>query len=121
MHIKNLIISIQSTQVMQNFENLRRRTRADVEGTTNSLRSQLVIHQNALYEIVSSLLKGKGESRPMCVKWLCEAVALNVEAEKERPDRTKKSSNTFLINVSYVMLRLAAPFIMDKEKRGMIK
>jgi len=111
----------EAQSVKDNYENLRRRTRADVEGRTNTMRTQLVSYQAILTDTVMALLKGQGEARAKTVAWLCDSLALNAEAEKERPNPALKSTDTFLFNLGVVLLRLSGPFILDEKKKGLVR
>lgn len=105
-------------QVLSQFQNLRTRTRADVDGQVAASRAALQRHHQVLVSLLETMLKAGGAMRAKTVGWLCEALALNVEAEKERPDRRVKSSDTFLMNLASVLLHMAGKFVSDPKKRA---
>lgn len=110
--------SAEDPQVLGQFENLRTRTRADLESTVNGARAALHAHHGVLVSLLETLLRVKdGGVKEKVVGWLCEALALNVEAEKGRPDPRKKASDVFLINLASVLLRMAGRFVSDPKKR----
>ena len=78
-------------------------------------------HQAALTELLTTMLKAGGVCKARTVQWLCESLALNVEAEKSRPNEGLKSSDTFLINLGAVLLSMCGNFVGDEKKRGMVE
>lgn len=105
---------------MSAFENSRTRPRVEMENATSAFRAQLTAHQRCLGDLMLAMLKGAGRSKPATIAWIAESLALNAEADKEQPDPRKKSSSSFLFNLSAVLLRLSAPFISDAKKRAAI-
>jgi hypothetical protein len=105
-------------QVLAQFENLRTRTRPDIDGKVNSSRALLQRHHAVLVDLLEAMLRAGGVLRQRTVAWLGEALALNVEAEKERPNPRIKSSDTFLLNLASVLLHMAGKFVTDPKKRA---
>lgn len=105
-------------EVYNQFENLQRRSKAEVTGKLNGLRQQLRAHQAALTDLVTALLKAGGPCRSQTVLWIAQALALNLEAEKSRPNEGIKSSDTFLVNVGAVLLGMAGNFVGEEKKRA---
>lgn len=96
----------------------QRRTRADVDGKLSTLRTQLKGHQTMLFDLITAMLKAGGQLRAKTVQWIAESLALNIEAEKERPNPQIKSSDAFLINLGAVLLSCSSNFILDPKKRA---
>ena len=105
-------------QVLAQFENLRTRSRGDVESKVSASRAALHRHHAVLVDLLESMLRAGGACRAKTVGWLCEALALNVEAEKERPNARVKSSDPFLLNLAAVLLHMAGRFVADPKKRS---
>lgn len=81
-------------------------------------RAALRQHHATLVELLEAMLKAGGALRRKTVGWLCEALALNVEAEKERPNPRVKASDAFLLNLASALLAMAGKFVHDPKKRN---
>jgi hypothetical protein len=110
----------ENPSVLSAYENIRTKPRSEVENRTSAFRAQLTSHQRVLGDLLLTMLKGGGRARSMTLQWIAESLALNAEADKERPDASKKSGAPFLFNLSIALLRLSSPFIADEKKRATV-
>lgn len=102
--------------VSQAFHGVARRDRRDIDNTVSSMQSQLQVAQSSACDLITQLLKAGPEPRQAVVAWMSEALQLNSGAEGSRPDPLKVASESFLINLSVVLLKLSMPFVTDPEK-----
>jgi len=91
-----------------------------VERATSTQRRQLRNHQEACCQLVMALVKAGPDARSKVMKWFIDALLVNVGASAMRPDATKVSSTSLLLNVSVVLLKLCDPFVDDERKIKLI-
>lgn len=95
---------------------VHRQTKPVYESNIQSLRSKMKFAQSSGCDILLALLKAGGVSKDTALKWLTDAIAWNVEAEKGHPSQLLSSSSGFLINLGVVLLSLSKPVFSDLEK-----
>jgi hypothetical protein len=100
--------------------NVLRQSMSSVEQASNQQRQQLRIYQGACYQLVMSLIKGGPQARGQVMQWLVDCMLVNPGAAAMRPDTTKISSQTMLLNTSILLLKLSEPFILDEKKHYLI-
>lgn len=54
------------------------------------------------------------------IQWFIDALILNVNADAQRPDKSKVSSEELLFNLSVVLLKLCDPFVNDPKKSSLV-
>jgi hypothetical protein len=54
------------------------------------------------------------------MQWFIDCLLVNVGASALRPDTTKVSSQSLLLNASVIMLKLCEPFVLDETKHHLI-
>ena len=101
---------------MAMFKNAHHESRVVMEGNINHLRTMNLTVQNYAHDLIMSLLKAGKESKDQTMRWLCETIVYNVEAEKGRPSPLVASSEGFRNNFAAVMLRICRPVVTDMEK-----
>ena len=100
--------------------NILRQSLDSVERTTNSQRRQLLIYQDACNRLIMALIKGGPDARGNVLHWIQDCLLVNTGATAMRPDATKVSSTSLLLNVSVALLKLCEPFVMDEKKHKLI-
>eukprot|EP00611_Tribonema_gayanum_P019689 TRINITY_DN3451_c0_g1_i4.p1 TRINITY_DN3451_c0_g1~~TRINITY_DN3451_c0_g1_i4.p1 ORF type:complete len:754 (+),score=251.32 TRINITY_DN3451_c0_g1_i4:167-2263(+) len=79
-------------------------------------RGPLAAAQGAAFDLVSQLLRAGPVTRAAVVHWASEAVLLNTGAEASRTDPLKTASDSFLLNLSALLVKLAMPVVSDPAK-----
>lgn len=97
-----------------------RQSLSSVESATAQQRSQLLCHQQACNQLLHNLVKAGADSRNAVLQWFTDAMLVNVGATATRPDPSKVSCNSLLINVSVALLKLCDPFVNDESKHYLI-
>ena len=101
-----------STIVRQSF--------AVSESATSQQRQQLNVYQQACQALVQTFIKAGPTSRQCVLDWFTDALLVNVGASATRPDPTKVSSASLLLNLSASLLHLCQPFVSNPAKHGLI-
>jgi hypothetical protein len=91
-----------------------------VESATSSQRQQLKIYHETCHQLIGNLIKAGAASRNTVLTWFRDALLVNVGATATRPDPSKVSSPSLLLNVSVSLLRLADPFVQSPTKHALI-
>lgn len=91
-----------------------------VERTTNQQRQQLRMYQEACNQLIRALIKGGAVARGKVLKWFTDCLLVNPGATAMRPDPTKVSASSLLLNTSVVLLKLCEPFVLDEKKFHLI-
>ena len=100
--------------------NILRQSLAAVEGATNQQRGQLRVYQTACNQLIMNLIKGGAVSRGRVMDWFRDALLVNVGAAATRPDPSKVSSQSLLLNLSVVLMKLCDPFMNVEAKHALI-
>lgn len=100
--------------------NVFRMSPSSVEGHANQQRNQLKVYQNACQQLITNLLKGGPVAREPIMKWFADFLKLNEGATAFRPNPAKVASESLLLNVSIVLLKLCHPFVADESKHSLI-
>lgn len=108
----------QDPAIQQMFTNVTKRTKADVDNSIVAIRNKLSTVQNGTAEIIKLLLKAGGSTRENVLRWLEDAMHLNIDRAKENPDVLKTSSAGTMLNLAMVMLRLCGPFLPPQSKKS---
>jgi hypothetical protein len=91
-----------------------------VESATSSQRQQLKIYHETCHQLIGNLIKAGATSRNTVLTWFRDALLVNVGATATRPDPSKVSSPSLLLNLSVSLLRLADPFVQSPTKHALI-
>ena len=91
-----------------------------VERTTNHQRQQLRVYQEQCNQLIMALIKAGPDARGQVLQWMTDCMLVNTGATAMRPDPTKVSSSSLLLNVSVVLLKLCDPFVTDEKKHKLI-
>jgi Ubiquitin elongating factor core len=97
-----------------------RQSLAAVESATAQQRQQLQSHQTACNQLLHNLIKAGADARNAVLQWFTDAMLVNVGATATRPDSSKVSCNSLLLNVSVALLKLCDPFVHDATKHYLI-
>ena len=97
-----------------------RQSPSQVSSIMRSQRAQLKAHQEACYQLIMSLIKGGPAARSRVMQWFTDALVVNVAASGMRPDPSKVSSSSLMLNLSAILLRLCEPFLQDPQKHKLI-
>mmetsp|Transcript_106145 Transcript_106145/g.307107 ORF Transcript_106145/g.307107 Transcript_106145/m.307107 type:complete len:431 (-) Transcript_106145:1336-2628(-) len=105
-----------------NFANIHRGMQVqEVEAQFRQLRMPLSNMQMSQVAIFNALLRGGASPRAALLRWICEAAAANDAAGATQPDRSKVSSDGFLLNLGFVLLELSKPFLEEQTKANLIR
>ncbi|KAJ3382168.1 hypothetical protein HDU84_004581 [Entophlyctis sp. JEL0112] len=85
------------------------RNYGDVTSVMSNLRGLISTVQAGLYDLTMTLIKSGAESREAVLKFLAEAITLNVARGKMQVDRKTAGTDGFMFNVVKVCLRLCEP------------
>ena len=89
-----------------------RRRQIEIEGDVSMARDQLNLIQDQLVRATKALLRKDRGSREHMLDWLHHAVECNANrARAYSQSSSLDSSDNFLINLGYVLLRLCEPFM----------
>ncbi|KAF0701142.1 Aste57867_8365 [Aphanomyces stellatus] len=102
------------------FSNITKRSRQDVNKSIDSLRSKMSLLHDIVTDIFRSLLKAGAHAKDRVIKWLEQAVVVNIEGAKENPNPALVSTAGMLINLNVVLLRLCGPFLPPATKHSLI-
>eukprot|EP00339_Tiarina_fusa_P025566 CAMPEP_0117009760 /NCGR_PEP_ID=MMETSP0472-20121206/8773_1 /TAXON_ID=693140 ORGANISM="Tiarina fusus, Strain LIS" /NCGR_SAMPLE_ID=MMETSP0472 /ASSEMBLY_ACC=CAM_ASM_000603 /LENGTH=1113 /DNA_ID=CAMNT_0004712117 /DNA_START=80 /DNA_END=3421 /DNA_ORIENTATION=- len=91
-----------------------------VERTSSHQRQQLRVYQEACNQLIMALIKAGPDARGQVLQWVTDCMLVNPGATAMRPDPTKVSSSSLLLNVSVVLLKLCEPFVSDEKKHRLI-
>jgi ubiquitin conjugation factor E4 B len=97
-----------------------RQSLVSMENTNTTQRSQLRAHQEACKNLVLNLVKSGASARSQVMQWFMDALDVNANASAMRPDPSKVSSSSLLLNMSVVLLKLCDPFVDDGKKQHLI-
>jgi hypothetical protein len=100
--------------------NILRQSLDSVERATNQQRQQLRVYQEACHQLIMNLIKGGPDARSKVLAWFVDCLLVNPGATAMRPDATKVSSSSLLLNVSVTLLKLCDPFVQDAKKHHLI-
>jgi hypothetical protein len=87
-----------------------------IDGNIKQLRSKVQSVQHQAHELVLLLLKAGKDSKEAVLRWLTQALVLNNEATKSRPNPLIGASQGFQVNLCALFLRLCRPFLSDSGK-----
>mmetsp|Transcript_15642 Transcript_15642/g.35869 ORF Transcript_15642/g.35869 Transcript_15642/m.35869 type:complete len:775 (+) Transcript_15642:1-2325(+) len=91
-----------------------------VEKAADHQRRQLMVYQEACNQFIRSLVTAGADARKKVMQWFIDALVVNVGATAMRPDSSKVSKPTTLINISVVLLKLCEPFMNNESKSALI-
>eukprot|EP00977_Amphora_coffeiformis_P008858 scaffold1999_cov153-Amphora_coffeaeformis.AAC.18 len=103
-----------------NGTNILRQSMSAMEAATNTQRGQLRVYQTACNQLLMNLIKGGPTARGRVMDWFRDALLVNVGASATRPDPSKVSSQSFLLNLSVVLMKLCEPFVNSVSKHPLI-
>ena len=90
------------------------------QGTVISKRKVLAARLDSLKTAVLEICKSNETARDDMLKWFDQALELNSERSKDRPDPFKVSSEQFANNVCAVLLHLCEPFLSLEKSTSML-
>ncbi|KAI6042671.1 ubiquitin elongating factor core-domain-containing protein [Pisolithus marmoratus] len=93
------------------FSEPSERSRSDIESSYASLRGTVKSLQSSLYSIFNTLLRASPEAREAVLEYFATVVRLNVKRAGMQVDPQTVASDSFMINLHSVLLRLAEPFM----------
>lgn len=86
----------------------------------DSIQKSLAQLHTQLHRVVKTLLKNPVAKGPT-MRWLGAVLAANHERTKMRPDISKASSDSFILNFGAVLLELARPFIDPRSGKAWLR
>lgn len=111
------------------FPNATQITVSQVESATSTIRLHITniqvpvpslsvtpLLQTTVHRVVMNILKSSEESKRRMLEWLSVVVQSNLPRSKIHFDPMTTGSDAFLLNVSSLLLRLAAPFTTKSVK-----
>jgi len=110
----------ENPNVTQAFQNMTTATRSAVEKTTDGMRRQLRIYQDSCNALIRSLITAGADSRGQVMKWIIDALLVNIGSDAMRPDTSKVSNPQTLLNLSVALLKLCEPFVGNEKKSLLI-
>ena len=103
-----------------NGTNILRQSMPAMEAATSQQRGQLRVYQTACNQLLMNLIKGGPVARGRVMDWFRDALLVNVGASATRPDPSKVSSQSLLLNLSVVLMKLCEPFVNSESKHSLI-
>jgi ubiquitin conjugation factor E4 B len=104
--------------VNEPFRNATHKTMNEIRKGTEDMRQSLRQYHTACHALVKSLIVGG--DRQKVLQWIGDALEVNVGASALRPDKTKCSSPSLLMNLNVILLKLCEPFVNKPEKASLI-
>lgn len=118
--VLRLGLPMENQTVSSPFQNAASRTVSDVNKSTDGMRRQLRVYQDACNGLIRALVTAGPDARKQVMQWFIDAMLVNYGADATRPDKTKVSHPQTLLNISVVLLKLCEPFISDEKKAALI-
>lgn len=91
-----------------------------VERINSQQRQQLRVHQDASSQLILALVKAGPGGPARVMRWFVDALLVNIGASALRPDPSKVSSSSTLLNASVALLKLCEPFVGNEKKHHLI-
>ena len=66
--------------------------------------------------LIKAMLRKDSPTREPALNWICAAIEVNTTRGKEYMNHSNDSSDNFMLNIAYTMLRLAEPLTQDESK-----
>ena len=88
-----------------------------LESLSAQQRNRLTAHQEACNQFIKTLIKAGEEPRNRVMDWFRDALLVNHGADAMRPDPTKVSSSSMLVNMSAALLNLCEPLVLDADNK----
>lgn len=98
------------------FQNPSMSSQTDVEGAIHSLRSSLAVVRGFLHQIGKVLVKAGDAPREATLGWFSKILNLNKKRLATQVDYTDASGDGFMMNIMYVLLKLAEPVVQGGWK-----
>lgn len=93
------------------FSNVASRPRHEVEQEVETMRSTHAGYQTALCDLFKLLCRVDKSVRQRCVEFFATVLTANIDRKKMRHDPRQMSSDSFWVNLTTVMMRLALPVV----------
>ncbi|KAF9030215.1 hypothetical protein BDZ89DRAFT_1091648 [Hymenopellis radicata] len=93
------------------FSEPEKRSRNDIESSYSSLRGTLKSLQSSLYGIFNTLVRASPQSREPVLDYFARVIKLNVKRTGMQVDPATVATDSFLFNLSAVLLQFAEPFM----------
>jgi len=90
------------------------------QGVVISKRKVMAARLGSLKQAVMEICRANETARDEMLKWFEQALELNSERSKDRPDQAKISTEAFAINVASVLLHLCEPFLSNEKSAGVL-
>lgn len=114
--ILRLGIPFDKEDVSSQFQNMTKRSRADLNKTTTGMRRQLKSYQDSFHALIKVMITAGEEARNRVLNWFTDALLVNTGATAFRPDKTKVSNPQTLQNIATALLKLCEPFMNDHSR-----
>ncbi|KIY63497.1 hypothetical protein CYLTODRAFT_493873 [Cylindrobasidium torrendii FP15055 ss-10] len=93
------------------FSEPDKKTRGDVESSNASLRGTLKTLQGSLFGVFNALVRASPQSREAVLSYFARVVSLNAKRAGMQVDPNTVATDSFMFNMSSVLLQFAEPFI----------
>ena len=93
------------------FPNSTHKDRGAIANSQNALRMSLRAHQALLLDIVNHIIKTGKESREKTLDWFARSLNLNHKRRALQVDKTKVSTDGYMINLTVCLDQLCEPFM----------
>lgn len=113
-------LPLENQHVSQPFQNAATKTLKHINTTTESMRRQLKLYQDATHAFTRALVGAGSTAKDQVILWIIDALLVNTSATAMRPDKSKVSSMQTLLNICLAMLKLCQPFVSDPKKSKLI-
>jgi len=114
--VLRLGLPVESPSVTSAFRDVAGRNVGEVKKSTERMRRQLEVYQDAVVFFVRGLITSGEVVKKLVLQWFTDALLVNVGATALRPDRTKVSSSQTLQNISVILLKLCEPFFHTPDR-----
>lgn len=85
--------------------------RGSIANSQNALRLALRTHQTELVDIINHIIRTSKEARERTLDWFARSVNLNHKRRALQVDKTKVSSDGYMINLTICLDQLCEPFM----------
>lgn len=97
-----------------------RQSPSTVDSLARTQQQQLHTYQQTVFSFVKALLKAGPTAKRKVLRWLTDALLVNSGASALRPDTSKVSTGTTLMNITVLLLNLCEPFVGQASKQSML-
>ena len=94
----------------------RQRSQQAAESEVEMIGSSVREVQQEQVRLIKAMLRKDTPTREPVLDWICAAIEVNTTRGKEYMNHSNDSSDNFMLNIAYTMLRLAEPLTKDESK-----